>query len=915
MDARKTNTSINTFKTRVCNSDEDATDGTTANCVKPEFPYKEVRIAPGNWESSIVIGWLYQILLSEVFGVPVTIETGSFDASQDEMSKRQHGSFYDTESRFVYPDQVYPVGHLVEADDVGDCSLTDKPCAHILPEVWEGSSNSEITSAQEEGNLMPNMESNGIIGETGYFIPSFTAKMHVSFASFYGMRGEEHRAKLADTFKEPTTWADYCELVDPTNCTAADNKEISKRFPRTAEERHSYFAPDLYSGHFRVTDLTNCTKNPDTCTGHVIGPHCSWTTYVDSQMYWNDIGLTLNGPLPPNNGYSYSHMVQIWRAANATKSHVFFWWWTPDRLVDEFGASEDYSFQRVLLPTPTDECINYREKELNNQKCSDDIEVRKGEPIGSCDYGAISLQKITSLGLETSSLAGGVEAAQSPAYDFLKQIALPQYSLSKIFRQWSKLSADNGTMYDAGYAARESLCEWVYDNQEQLTRFSPKSFPRKKKSESYSALSYVGYVLGSVALILAIIVAICMYIWRDQPIIKSAQLNVLTAMIAGYILAGLSAVFHAVTETSDAICTLQQWTLRLCYCLELVPILIKISAINALGREARLLRKVQIDHTRFKKLLVMSITMLLAYLIIWTSVDIPKRTDDFEIIEGEVTIVAFHAGCASSSTIWGNISLAVESFVLISATILAYQSREIIGMLDESHWLAFLVYSHSVFLMIRVMIQVLLLSGMIKSALSTKIMAIVVALETIAAMLVYFLPKFVTIRSKKATKTVIVQTLRSSQTGSLCGPKNRGRLLHISGIQIPEGGIPNLIKKKPAGDISPRISSASSNHVVSSCISNASFDEDEEQATLLQGRKSPICKRVIGGGNSLQFDDNRHNVENERLKDEIRTLRAKLRLMVLQEKDVKKTRGEVQNTSSAVKDDSLVSSARSPPND
>ena len=59
MDARKTNTSINTFKTRVCNSDEDATGGTTANCVKPEFPYKEVRIAPGNWESSIVVSTLF----------------------------------------------------------------------------------------------------------------------------------------------------------------------------------------------------------------------------------------------------------------------------------------------------------------------------------------------------------------------------------------------------------------------------------------------------------------------------------------------------------------------------------------------------------------------------------------------------------------------------------------------------------------------------------------------------------------------------------------------------------------------------------------------------------------------------------------------------------------------------------------
>ena len=82
--------------------------------------------------------------------MPVTIETGSFDEGYGEISKRQHdGSFYDTESCFVHPDQVYPVGHLVEADCVGgDCSPTNKPCAHILPEVWEGATNSEITSAQ-----------------------------------------------------------------------------------------------------------------------------------------------------------------------------------------------------------------------------------------------------------------------------------------------------------------------------------------------------------------------------------------------------------------------------------------------------------------------------------------------------------------------------------------------------------------------------------------------------------------------------------------------------------------------------------------------------------------------------------------------------------------------------------------------
>jgi len=213
-----------------------------------------------------------------------------------------------------------------------------------------------------------------------------------------------------------------------------------------------------------------------------------------------------------------------------------------------------------------------------------------------------------------------------------------------------------------------------------------------------------------------------------------------------------------------------------------------MSLINNLGRQARVLNKIQIDPNSFKKHLVMVIAMLLLYLTIWTSIDMPKRTDDFEIfdMEGEVTIVALYAGCASSRAVWGSVSLGVESFVLLSATILAYQSREMIGKLSESHWLAFLVYFHSLFLLIRIVIQVLLVSDMMKSAMSTKMMAIVVALETIAAMLVYFLPKFVTIKSKKAVKEIPVRILSRS-----------GRSRYISGITIPDGGIPNLIKKKP----------------------------------------------------------------------------------------------------------------------
>jgi len=144
----------------------------------------------------------------------------------------------------------------------------------------------------------------------------------------------------------------------------------------------------------------------------------------------------------------------------------------------------------------------------------------------------------------------------------------------------------------------------------------PEASPEKRKQRTIRLSRTRATCIGSIALVLAIAAVISLYIWRDHKVIKVSQLNVLTAMIAGYILAGLSAVLHAVVETTDAVCTLQQWTLRLCYCLILIPIMIKISLINKLGRQARLFRKVQIDSNRFKKHLAVAIVVLVAYLTI-----------------------------------------------------------------------------------------------------------------------------------------------------------------------------------------------------------------------------------------------------------------------------------------------------------
>lgn len=632
----------------------------------------------------------------------------------------------------------------------------------------------------------------------GYYIPAYTADMHPSFSSFYGLRGDDNRAKLAREFKIPTTWKMYCELF-PLDCAAGES--VAKRYPNGIDEENSYFVRGLYDGHFRLPDnIETCEQDGD-CIGHIVGPHCSWTTYIENQMFHNDIHLSSQGPVEPNDGYSYSSMIEIWKAANATKSHVFLWWWTPDLLLEEFAESQEFSFHRVTLPYPTEECLNYRSGVLNEIKCSADVNDRKGEATGACDYAVIPLRKLISAGLRTSSLAGGEVALESPAYTFLKQIYLTEYSLSHIFRKITKF--DGGDRTDLAF--RESLCEWVYENVDELTSYAPKGFPREKKFMSYAPIEYTGYTLGTIALFLSVITAMCTFIWRDNPALKSAQLNVLSSMVVGYVIASISSLLHALVSTSDALCILQEWTLHLAYSLELVPILIKVSAINRLGREARLFRRAQIDPNRFRKFLSSSLAIILLYLIHWTLFDKPRRDDDLEVLEeGETTTVAIYAGCSSSTPVWAIMALSWESIILLSSTILAYQSREVIKQLSESKWLTFLVYSHSMFLIVRLVVQILFFSKMILSSLTSKITAITLSLETICAILIYFLPKFLMAYRKEEVHAIQYQTRRTSMNpphvrNTHHSSSNQRR--HIvrrscfkTSVNVPISGVPHVIR-------------------------------------------------------------------------------------------------------------------------
>ena len=388
--------------------------------------YSEVRINNQNFESMYLQTFLLQIILSEILDVPTSVETGSVDSNMN----------------FYHPYRSYDRGAgrndqeslKVAKEFDGDCGLArqqrtnDKndttyiPCAHIVPEMW----NINAAFQLERGDIIEPPKGVGVLYQEGWFVPKFTAQRKPHLLSYIGL--QNNREELADTFKRPTTWSEYCTKVSTTNCTVPDN--VASRPPSSDVEGQRYFYSDdtghgssgrnvsipVYTGFFRSTEENDCVSHPNTCTGHITDYPCGWTSSVLQQSYHLNISVRSSGPEGEiARGYSYESMGEIWRAANWTKSDVLMYMWTPGSGVVHAFAGTSAEFTRVALPQPTSGCFNER---VVNKRCEvSSIEDAVGGPLGSCDDGPtqpiLALSQVLREQTEDPSID---EALKSPAY-------------------------------------------------------------------------------------------------------------------------------------------------------------------------------------------------------------------------------------------------------------------------------------------------------------------------------------------------------------------------------------------------------------------------------------------------------------------------------------------------------------------
>ena len=214
---------------RVCNSEDGSAEVERGICVENVNEYPEVRLYSQNWESAFVFSWIMQIIYSELVGVPSTIETGMVDKNlnfYDETNRMDYGSG----NNIAVLKNVHDVGGACSSYNQKNAAAdNDKdyvPCAHVIMEFWELDTPIEV--AQKNG-IIKSLHPNGISGYSGWYTNKLSIDRDPSLASYSGLSGDINRKKMADTFKRPTTWSDYCNSVSSTNCSVED--DVAKRPP------------------------------------------------------------------------------------------------------------------------------------------------------------------------------------------------------------------------------------------------------------------------------------------------------------------------------------------------------------------------------------------------------------------------------------------------------------------------------------------------------------------------------------------------------------------------------------------------------------------------------------------------------------------------------------------------------------
>jgi len=359
--------------------------------------------------------------------------------------------------------------------------------------------------------------------------------------------------------------------------------------------------------------------------------------------------------------------------------------------------------------------------------------LRVGNPIGACGQGPETLHKLvaSSLGQEA---ADTLQAIRSAAHETLTRFRITDLEIDALVDTWLERGIDTW-----GYDSRDAVCHWVADNIEFLQSFVPNGYPRHIQTNYwYGPLTKSGLVVGCVAIVFVLMTASAIFYWRDEKAMIYAQLNFIYLIVSGFFLVSVGAVIYAL-EPTDSRCNAKEWLVTLGYTLGIVPLLVKVAAINRIMSNAKKNRRVKIDPKNLMRIVFGVTFAVTIFLILWTSVDNSCVTKSLDLVEESGQAVRLSYSCQSHSYGWKIAALAWEFFLLLCASVLAFQTRKVEQLFSESTYLSMLVYCHFFFAVLRAITCFL---DSMPSNLKAGTVSLLLSFDTIISIVIYFGKKF-----------------------------------------------------------------------------------------------------------------------------------------------------------------------------
>ena len=131
---------------------------------------------------------------------------------------------------------------------------------------------------------------------------------------------------------------------------------------------------------------------------------------------------------------------------------------------------------------------------------------------------------------------------------------------------------------------------------------------------------YVSLTFGALAavMVLAAGLGARVYYYRNQRVIRNAQPEFLFLLLLGGLLIAAGSITTSVPP-GDLSCVVAVWLVNVGYSLELVPLLVKVSAVNRLMAAAKKMRRAKLNINHLYATSFLLCTLMICFLAIWTA--------------------------------------------------------------------------------------------------------------------------------------------------------------------------------------------------------------------------------------------------------------------------------------------------------